>query len=525
MAVTLSAGLEGRRMRRQNVWLTAFLIAPLALMVAVCWGIYAGLRFGAPMGAPPIGAGAGSTGGVNAIGELLAGHKANYAAGQRQGAGAQLAGPELAPPKGAGGGAEPGAGLTDPAALEQGFILIVTDKAKKANAGDPIYFASNVTGWNPGDGAYQLTPQSDMRWRIHLIKPKSRANAGEPVEFKFARGTWDKCEVAADFADIGNRQLPKVDVAALKPGEIPTVELAVEHWADERPGAEAKASAGTRTVQVGAGTLRRLQVQGAVGAAKGQSRDLLVWLPPGYDDAKNAGVEYPVLYMHDGQNLFDKPATAPGEWRMDETAGDLNATGKIRPLIIVGIPHSGETRTAEYMPPVTDADVLPGLKPQGAAHVEWLLREVMPRVQRTFRVATGPASTGVGGSSLGGLIALYAGSQHPDVFGLVLAESPSLRFGKHEYWRGLFEPVTTWPARVYLGVGTTEAGSAPSNVDANALYADAVKGLDALLESKGLVGGGSTPRKMFVLDPGAVHNEDAWAKRLPAAMAFLFGVR
>lgn len=516
LSITTGVGaMDGRRMRRQNVWLTAFLIAPLALMVAVCWGIYAGLRYGAPMEAPPIGAGAGSTGGVNAIGELLAGHKANYAATQRREGDDQPTAQTRA--RGGGGDAGPPA-LVDPATLEQGFILIVTDKAKRANAGDPIYFASNVTGWNPGDGAYKLSPQSDMRWRIQLTKPKSKANPNEPVEFKFARGAWDKCEVAADLADIGNRQLPKVDVSRLKGDELPTIELSVEHWADERPGAESKAAGGPRPVLVSAGTLRRVQVQGAVGAAKGQDRDLLVWLPPGYDDPTNADKKYPVLYMHDGQNLFDKPATAPSEWRMDETSADLIAKAKIRPLIIVGIPHSGETRTAEYLPPVTDSEVLPGLKPQGEAHVEWLMREVMPRVERTFRVATGAENTGIGGSSLGGLISLYAGSRHPEVFGLVLAESPSLRMGKHEYWKALFGSVGAWPSKVYLGVGTTEAGSAPANAEANALYADAVKGLDALLVDKGM----DDARLKFVIEADAVHSEDAWAKRLPGALEFLF---
>jgi enterochelin esterase-like enzyme len=201
---------------------------------------------------------------------------------------------------------------------------------------------------------------------------------------------------------------------------------------------------------------------------------------------------------------------------MDETCGRLIAAGKIRPLIVVGIPHSGTTRTAEYLPPVTKEEVVVGLTPQGDAHLAWLLNEVMPRVERSFRVATGPENTGIGGSSLGGLISLYAGAKHPERFGFVLAESPSLRFGKNEFGLKLFADVPVWPAKVYLAVGTAEAGAGnAASVD----YAAAVTALDAVLTERGL----NATRKKFILEDGAAHTEDAWAKRLPVAMQFLFG--
>lgn len=101
----------------------------------------------------------------------------------------------------------------------------------------------------------------------------------------------------------------------------------------------------------------------------------------------------------------------------------------------------------------------PGLPPQGDAHLAWLRSEVMPRVERAFHVKTGPTNTGIGGSSLGGLISLYAGAKFPDTFGLVLAESPSLRFGKNEFGKTLFANITVWPTKVYLAVGTAEAGA------------------------------------------------------------------
>jgi predicted alpha/beta superfamily hydrolase len=491
---------KGPRMRTQNVLLTAFLLFSLVMIIWLTMGITYGLKHGPRMDAPPIGAGAGATGGANAIGELFAGNKANASAKEKEQ-------PKDAPSP------APAANLIDPTTLEQGFIILVNDKVKRSSASDPIYFASNVTGWNPGDAAFKLTPQSDMKWRLHLTKPKSKGNPNEPIEFKFARGSWDACEVNADLSDMGNRTLPKIDASKLKQGEIPTIEFEVLRWADERPNAKPK---GESPATVSIGTLKRLEVQGGVGNAKGQTRDLLVWLPPGYDDAVNASTTYPVLYMHDGQNLFSKPSTAPAEWQMDEVCGALLKSQLIQPIIIVGIPHSGTTRTAEYMPPVTTEEIVQGLPPQGDAHLAWLRTEVMPRVERAFRVKTGPTNTGIGGSSLGGLISLYAGAKHPDTFGLVLAESPSLRFGKNEFGKTLFANVPMWPNKVYLAVGTAEAGAGNRASDD---YANAVKALDATLTEAGL----NVSRKKFIVDEGATHTEDAWAKRLPVALRFLFG--
>lgn len=501
MTIALS---KGTRMRKQNVALTAFLLFSLVMVIFLTLGIIYGLKNGPRMDAPPVGAGGGSTGGANGLGEVLFGNKANKAAKEYKSGG----------PGEKSADAQPVAtNLVDPATLDQGFILLVNDKVKKSSASDPIYFASNVTGWNPGDPEFKLTPQSDMKWRIHLTKPKSKGNPNEPIEFKFARGSWDACEVNADLSDRPNRTLPKVDISKLKAGEIPTIEFEVPHWADERPNAR---QTGEQPATVSIGTLKRLQVQGGVGNAKGQSRDLLVWLPPGYDAPENANTKYPVLYMHDGQNIFSKPATAPGEWQMDETCGRLINEGKIRPLIVVGIPNSGTTRTAEYLPPVTTEEVVQGLPPRGEAHLDWVLREVMPRVERSFRVATGPANTAIGGSSLGGLISLYAGAKHPDTFGLILAESPALRFGKNEFGKTLFASVKQWPGKVYLAVGTAEAGAGNG---ASTDFANAVKFLDEQLHKDGL----DASREKLIVEEGAAHNEDAWAKRLPGAMEFLFG--
>ncbi|HZW05689.1 MAG TPA: alpha/beta hydrolase-fold protein, partial [Phycisphaerales bacterium] len=157
---------------------------------------------------------------------------------------------------------------------------------------------------------------------------------------------------------------------------------------------------------------------------------------------------------------------------------------------------------------------LPGHKAGGEAYVRWVVGEVMPRVERAFRVRAGPESTGIGGSSLGGLISLYAGAQHPEVFGRVLAESPSLTFNGNDHWKTLFAGTQRWPDRVFLAVGGKEAGKA----DASERYAGAVKGFDRSLQAAGLGDG----RRRFVFEEGAAHNEEAWGRRFPEALKFLF---
>lgn len=472
----------------QRQGLTVFLLAIVAVGLSVYY--IAATSKKKVMDEPPVGAGAGETGGANAIGNVLAGRPADY---DRK---AEEAAKEAGQPR-----------MVQPETLEQGFILIVQDKSGRATLESPIYLAGTINNWNPGDPSLRLTPQSDMRWRIEVPRP-----ALAPMEFKFTRGTWALEELNADLSAPSNRKLAPIDISKLGPGEKPRIELAVERWGDERPGYQSP-GAQAAALKV-TGTLRKLPVQGGAGGMAGQTRDLLVWLPPGYEDARNAAKTYPVLYLHDGQNLFDKPATAPGEWGVDETATDLIGKGEMRPVIIVGIPHSGDGRIREYLP----AAALDNVKPEGEEHIAWLIHEVMPRVERAFRVATGPENTGIGGSSLGAAIALEAATRYPDRFGLLLAESLPLRTGKAEAWEAWIAKMNQWPRRVYLGVGGQETGPEADKAARNQAYVDGVKALDQKMAAAGL----GADRRLLLIDAQATHTESAWAKRLPQALRFLY---
>jgi len=477
-------------MKRQQAALIAFVLSPLAVTAGLVWMIVVSLNNPAIHKLPPVGAGAGDTGGANAIGERFA---------ARTGGDDSQTIPAAA-------AAEPN--MVAPESLAQGFVLIVHDKTGMASPASPIYLAGNINNWNPADPNFKLSAQSDMRWRITLPKP-----AAETLAFKFTRGDWSLEELDDNLAVIPNRSLPKVDASKLAPGEQPKIELVVPHWGDELPDRKGSAPGTFRSLNV-TGTVRRIQVQGGAGTATGLTRDLLVWLPPGYDDQANHDRRYPVLYLHDGQNIFEKHGGIPAEWGADETATGLIERSEMEPIIIVAIPHSGAGRNSEYMP----INAINGLTPDGERHVQWLLSEVMPRVERSFRTKAGPDNTAVGGSSLGAVISLYAAATNPGTFGLVLAESLPLRTGSAPAWDPFIDGVKTWPRRIYLGVGGKETGNDPQREQNNLQYLQAVQRLDKKLEQAGL----GADRRLLIVDQDAVHNEAAWATRLPRALTFLF---
>jgi predicted alpha/beta superfamily hydrolase len=239
------------------------------------------------------------------------------------------------------------------------------------------------------------------------------------------------------------------------------------------------------------------------------TRFLRVWLPPDYDGWGEK--RYPVLYLNDGQNLFDPSTAFAGvHWQVSETATRLIAEQKIRSLIIVGIDNT-RSRAREYIPYNSrDPRVL---NPMGKCYPEFLQREVMPLIEASYPVLKGPENTGLGGSSLGGLITLYTQLAAPAVFGKLLIESPSLSVAN---WKILDEcrAFRDWPDRIYLGVGTQEIGDALKD----AKIVNGVRDLEAILRTAGL-----DERRLKVrVDEAATHSESSWAVRFPEALEFLY---
>jgi predicted alpha/beta superfamily hydrolase len=256
----------------------------------------------------------------------------------------------------------------------------------------------------------------------------------------------------------------------------------------------------------------------------GDTQTLRIWLPQGYNDPANAQRHYPVLYMLDGEKLFDVCTSSfHHEWQIDETLTKLIADGEIDPLIVVGIDSPGARRSDEYIPYLDPIFTAP--EPHGKLFPEFLATEVLPLVSREFRVLNDPGHTAIGGSSYGSVAALYALLHRPDLFGLGLLESTSLQVGNGQLLRDT-TPLAIGPRRVSVGVGMNELGDSVKFARDHGMEPDAFntgfvqlsEQLAANLKTAAL----NRPAVIFVKQPGAKHEEQAWAARFPAAIKFLF---
>lgn len=243
----------------------------------------------------------------------------------------------------------------------------------------------------------------------------------------------------------------------------------------------------------------------------GNDRDLIVYLPPGYNRARTK--RYPVLYMQDGQNLMDGATSfIPGkDWRVDETAQRLIRAKLIEPLIIVGIYNAGVERVNEYTPTRDNAREMGG---HADLYGRLLIEEIKPFIDRSYRTRQDAADTGLAGSSLGGLVTLYLGLKHSHVFGKLAVLSPSA------WWdnRLLVRHVQSLPAkpntRIWLDVGTEEGRNGDALREVALLR-------DALIE-KGWRAGADL---RYVEVEGGVHDEAAWAKRVEPLLRFLYPIQ
>lgn len=296
--------------------------------------------------------------------------------------------------------------------------------------------------------------------------------------------------------------------------------------------ADAEAAA-TPVPTASIGSIQRLA---AFPSSKVPPRDVDVWLPPGYSEK----TKYAVLYMQDGQMLFDAGITwNKQEWRADETAARLIAEGKVRPFIIVGIHNGGKRRHVEYFPQ-KPFEALPenfrsqllsmNRNPQQVlfngsvdsdAYLKFVAEELKPYIDSHFSVDTSPEHTAVMGSSMGGLISMYAISEYPQMFGAAACLST--------HWPGIFtvdnnpipqaffdymqkalpDPATH---RIYFDHGTATL---------DALYPPLQVRADAVMRQRGF----TDAHWQTQVFPGAEHSEKAWSERLDIPLQFLFPVK
>ena len=346
----------------------------------------------------------------------------------------------------------------------------------------PIHVSGNQAVLGNWDGVgLTLWPAIEGRHAAMVALP-----SGTAIEYKVTRGSWDTVEKGVGGVEIPNR-------TATLNGPIQRTTLAVDTWRD----ATGPPISGPRLVHVPSFASSFLTPR----------RDLWVYLPPGYDSSPER--RYPVLYMHDGQNLFDGSLAAFGvAWEVDEAADAGILAGQIEPLIIVGI-ESTSDRMSEYTP-VVDSEYGGG---NASNYGRFLVEELKPYIDAQYRTRTGPDDTGLAGSSLGGLVSLYLGLEHPDVFRRLGVVSPSVWWADKDIIDRVTAIEAKLPLFVWLDIGTAEgSGTAVGNTR---------ELRDALVDE----GWGLEVDLIYREYNGAQHNEASWAERFPEILRALFPAR
>ncbi|WP_245868572.1 alpha/beta hydrolase-fold protein [Pontibacter ramchanderi] len=322
--------------------------------------------------------------------------------------------------------------------------------------------------WQPNQVKLQLVGEQVWEKTLYLKDPS--------VAYKFTLGSWD-----TEATDTAGKPLPNFHLQ-LKADTIVQHEL--RNWLKSRD----RKISGVITGKVI--YHHNLSADGL------KPRDLVVWLPPGYEKGNK---HYPVLYMHDGQNVFDPATSSFGvDWRLDETADSLIRSNQIEPVIIVGI-YNTPDRMEEYVP---------GAK--GSAYMDFVVNTVKPLIDQNYRTKSGSKYTLTGGSSAGGIMAFMLAWEYPKVFSKAICMSPAFKIMHIDY----VKEVQAYSGKkkklkFYIDNGGIE------------LEARLQPGIVEMLQALQQKGYREGKDYHWVRDEKAQHNEAAWAKRMPQALHFL----
>ena len=341
-----------------------------------------------------------------------------------------------------------------------------------------IHAVGTFNNWNPADPAAILMPAGAGQFSLTINPP-----VGE-VKFKFTRGSWATVEGNASGGFLPDRIFNYN-------GQPTTVELSILSWEDLDGGFGSTAAPNVAVLD---DNFYMPQLN--------RNRRIWVYVPPDYQTTTK---KYPVLYMHDGQNLFDKMTTAFGvEWEVDESLNKLHAEGDYG-CIVVGIDNGGGQRLDEYSPWFNSQYNEGG---EGAMYVEFIVNTLKPHIDSLYRTLPGRHSTGIMGSSMGGLISMYAFAERQDVFSKAGIFSPAFWFAGDEPAGHVATHPKQGEARVFFLAGGDEPNYVETDMQA---VADAMN-----------PAGFSASEKYFHVPGDGQHSEWFWAREFPDAYEWLF---
>jgi predicted alpha/beta superfamily hydrolase len=358
------------------------------------------------------------------------------------------------------------------------FIIHSMPQSKDSN----YYIAGSFNSWNPGNEVHRFQKDASGIYFLEL-----KLNDGMH-EFKITRGGWDKVECRKNGAGVTNR--------FFKLTNDTTIEIRIEDWADHYQAKPKKSTAG-KNVHIIDTAFQIPQLN--------RTRRIWVYLPPGYETSKK---KYPVLYMHDGQNVFDDLTSYVGEWGVDEFMDSLKESNA---CIVVGVDHGGGKRINEYCPYDFNTRVGGGGvqgKGEGDQYVDFLVQTLKPYIDKNYKTKKAREHTYVAGSSMGGIISMYAVLKYPDVFGGAGVFSPAFWVGP-KIFDDIKEKGDKVKAKIYFYAGGKES---------ERMVPDMEKAYEEIKKVS------KHPKNFIpVVDVEAMHNEVAWRKYFPRFYLWLIG--
>ncbi|MDO7171728.1 alpha/beta hydrolase [Mariniflexile sp. AS56] len=357
-------------------------------------------------------------------------------------------------------------------------VTIVIDSLPEHHDYDKaIYISGDFENWSGGDSRFKLS-KTNNQYQISIPKQS------EALSFKFTLGSWDFVECQVNGSPIENR------VFHFKNTQD-TLRVKIASWQDgnlkERP------STASKNVHVFAEQFEIPQL--------GRNRKISVYLPANY---KTSGKKYPVLYMHDGQNVFDLARSYSGEWEVDETLDKLSKEHGFN-IIVVAIDHGNDKRLSEYSPWSNPKYA----ESEGAAYIEFIVNTLKPEIDKVYRTKIAAKNTAIMGSSMGGLISHYAAIKYPHVFGKAAVFSPSFWYAK-ESFSFTETHATSKKVKMYYVVGGQEGENMVHDMEKMIGIMKAKKFPEANLYSK--------------IVPNGTHSESFWKTEFEAAINWLFAL-